>query len=276
MKSENSSSSSEGDGCASIRSLVDECVSKICTECISSVVIADPVSLQGQQEGAILVIKSNTSCNSEDDDELLPQVGDNVMVVRFEGAKQVIVKNLRGYLQTPVPWANFFPVPYYGKCACLKGRCRCIYESVEAFYERCPQIAATTCDLDQATNLDFESANPDTRRGQTVGSVFTVKQKPCYPSDIDPILLTEIGDKVEVLRHFRKDSSKVSMVKGKNLRTGGEGMMGWDVFRAVGTRMMCGCTQAKCVCVYEDFEASLEYKDRISREKLVEREGVHE
>ena len=109
-----------------------------------------------------------------------------------------------------------------------------------------------------------------------MGAVLTVKQKPCYPSDIGPILLTEVGDKIEVLRHFRKDSSKVSLVKGKNLRTGGEGLMGWQAFRAVGTRMMCGCAHAKCDCVYEDFEVSLEHKEKISLTKWVECEAVPE
>jgi hypothetical protein len=28
----------------------------------------------------------------------------------------------------------------------------------------------------------------------------------------------------------------------------------------VSTRKMCGCPQAKCGCVYEDFHASLAYK----------------
>jgi hypothetical protein len=30
-------------------------------------------------------------------------------------------------------------VPYFGKCICFKGHCRCIYESEEEFYVR--QIA---------------------------------------------------------------------------------------------------------------------------------------
>ncbi|PMD37396.1 hypothetical protein L207DRAFT_75470 [Hyaloscypha variabilis F] len=270
MKSEICSTASEGDDCPSTSSLLDECISRICTKCISSVVIADPASLQGQQEGAILVIKSNTICQSEEEDEVQPQVGDHVMVIRFEGAKQVIVRNLRGYLQTPVPWTNFFPVPYSGKCACLQGRCRCIYESEETFYERCPH------DSDKTANLDLETADPDTRRGQSVGAVLTVKHNPCYPTDIGPILQTEIGDKVLVLRHFRKDSSQLSMVKGKNLRTGGEGLIGWKAFRALGARMMCGCTRAKCNCVYDDFEASMEHKERVGRAQIGECEAVSE
>ena len=100
-----------------------------------------------------------------------------------------------------------------------------------------------------------------------MGVVLTIKQKPCYPSDIGPILLTEVGDKIEVVRHFRKDFSKDSLVKGKNLRTGGEGLLGWSAFRVVGTRMMCGCAQANCDCMYEDFDASLEYKEKISLAK---------
>ena len=110
------------------------------------------------------------------------------------------------------------------------------------------------------TNLNSESANPDTHEGQAVGAILTVKQKPWYPADIGPSLLTEVGDRIKVLQHFRKECAKVNLVKVRNLRTGGEGVIGWSAFRAVSTRKMCGCPQAKCGCVYEDFHASLAYK----------------
>jgi len=53
-----------------------------------------------------------------------------------------------------------------------------------------------------------------------------------------------------------------TLVKVKNLRTGVEGVIGWNAFRAVGARMMCGCKEAKCHCIYEDIYASLEYRER--------------
>jgi hypothetical protein len=139
MQAQNESSPSQGDDCNSISSLSDDFNPKICQKCISSVITSDPSTLEGQQEGAIMVIKSITSYSAQDEDGPQPQVGDHVMVLRFDAGKLVIVKNLRGFLASCIPWANFFPVPYFGKCICFKGHCRCIYESEEEFYVR--QIA---------------------------------------------------------------------------------------------------------------------------------------
>jgi hypothetical protein len=139
MQAENESSPSQGDDSDSASSLGSEFNPKICQKCISSVVTSDPSTLEGQQEGAIMTIKSITNCSAQDEDDLQPQVGDHVMVLRFDAGKLVIVKNLRGFLASCIPWANFFPVPYFGKCICFKGHCRCIYESEEEFYVR--QIA---------------------------------------------------------------------------------------------------------------------------------------
>jgi hypothetical protein len=108
-------------------------IPKICDKCISSLITSDPSTLEGQQEGAILVIKCITS---RDENDFQPQVGDHVQILHFNAGKLVIVKNLRGFLISCNPWANFFPIPYFGKCVCTKGQCRCIYESEEEFYVR--------------------------------------------------------------------------------------------------------------------------------------------
>ena len=139
MQAESDSRPSQGDDCDSISSIGDEYNPNICQKCISSVVTSDPSTLEGQQEGAVMVIKSMTSCSVQDENGFQPQVGDHVMVLHFDAGKLVIVKNLRGFLASCIPWANFFPVPYFGKCICFKGHCRCIYESEEEFYVR--QIA---------------------------------------------------------------------------------------------------------------------------------------
>lgn len=127
--------------------------------------------------------------------------------------------------------------------------------------DRCPHNRYH-CDNVNEADFNAESASPDTREGQSIGAILTVKQKPWYQSDMGPILLTEVGDKVKVLQHFRKDCSTTTLVKVKNLRTGVEGVIGWNAFRAVGARMMCGCKEAKCHCIYEDIYASLEYRER--------------
>ena len=92
----------------------------------------DPSTLAGQQVGAILVIKSLT----QSQDRSL-QVGDHVRLTSFDSEKVAYVESLRGGFRREVPWANFFPVPYGGKCVCAKGECRCLYESKEEFYVGC-------------------------------------------------------------------------------------------------------------------------------------------
>lgn len=109
----------------------DDIIPKICPECISTLVASDPSTLKGQQEGAILVIKSITGTG-----DFQPQVGDYVKLLRVDTEQYVTVKNLRGSNIGLIPWSNFFPVPYFGKCDCTRSRCRCIYESAEEFHVR--------------------------------------------------------------------------------------------------------------------------------------------
>jgi hypothetical protein len=118
-----------------ISDVSDGLVPKICEKCISSLVTSDPLTLEGQQERSILVIKCITS---QDEDNLEPQVGDHVQLLCFDAGKLAIMKNLRGLLTSHIPWANFFPVPYFGKCACGKGQCPCLYEGEEEFFVRYP------------------------------------------------------------------------------------------------------------------------------------------
>jgi hypothetical protein len=74
------------------------------------------------------------------------------------------------------------------------------------------------------TNLSSDSANPDTREGQAVGAILAVKQKPWYSADIGPILISEVGDKIKVLQHFRKDRSRSTLSK---LRISEREVKGW-------------------------------------------------
>jgi hypothetical protein len=128
MGCENDSIASANQDDDTISDVSDDFMSKICQKCISSAITSDPSTLEGQQEGSILVIKCITSRN---EDDLQPQVGDHVLLLHFDTGKLAIVKNLRGFLTSRIPWVNFFSVPYFGKCVCTKGHCRCLYKSEE-------------------------------------------------------------------------------------------------------------------------------------------------
>jgi hypothetical protein len=102
---------------------------------------------------------------------------------------------------------------------------------------------------DEAQRLGSQYVN---RQGQLVGAILVIMQKPCYPSNFDPVFSIEFGYRAIVRQHFSDDARKV---KVKNLRSRGQGMVAWSAFRAVNARSICGCGEGKCYSVYHDFKA---------------------
>jgi hypothetical protein len=103
-------------------------------------------------------------------------------------------------------------------------------------------------------------SDPNTADGQTVGTTLQVRHTPWYPDDFGPTLSIQPGDFVRVLDFSKENSMKL---KGKNLRTGGEGILYWNAFKNVNTREVCPCDRYTCYCKYDDFEKSIAYKKRV-------------
>lgn len=108
---------------------------------------------------------------------------------------------------------------------------------------------------DLETTDFFETDNPNTRQGQTVGAILKVKHKP-QDSDLYDKLGFEVNDFVEILS-FSKSKSMV--VEGRNLRTGARGQVHWMAFKKVNTRNICGCEKYRCYCRYVDFNKSMAF-----------------
>ncbi|KAM0186471.1 hypothetical protein ACHAPC_004552 [Botrytis cinerea] len=98
--------------------------------------IHDAATLEGQQIGAILPIrralKATAFCSP------LARVGDYVEILAYYNVSQVEVKNIRTSMSGTIDWEDLLPVPYDGKCGCLGGGCRCIYETWQAYSARRP------------------------------------------------------------------------------------------------------------------------------------------
>lgn len=46
-------------------------------------------------------------------------------------------------------------------------------------------------------------------------------------------------------------------------------MIAWDAVREVGIRSTCACVESQCHCVYEDFKASMAYKELAKKTERV-------
>ncbi|QSZ33888.1 hypothetical protein DSL72_005462 [Monilinia vaccinii-corymbosi] len=245
----------------------------------------DASTLEGQQLGAILAIKRAPRVATFP--PLLAKVGDYVEVLAYYNANQVEVKSVRTGVIGLIEWEDLLPVPYDGKCGCLNGGCRCVYETWQAYSARRPlpapqssrqipvyckqdtkgmdvpvptQMPVTPNSRLQLENIETktnpEVNDPLTIAGQTPGAILVVKHFAHYPHDFGHILETEIGDHCVYLEAWEKGWGKV---KVKNLRTGGKGFVRWEVFKPVNTRNRCPCDKGHCYCEYEDFEESRVY-----------------
>jgi hypothetical protein len=110
----------------------------------------------------------------------------------------------------------------------------------------------------------FKQDNPHSRAGQTVGAVMIVEQKPQYPKNMCETLGIEVGDHVEVLGFSKKNSA---LLRGRNLRTGGEGDLYWNAFKRVGKRQVCGCDKQACNWRYDDYAKSMTFQKSIPNGK---------
>ncbi|KAF7956696.1 hypothetical protein EAE96_004027 [Botrytis aclada] len=240
--------------------------------------VHDAATPEGQQIGAILpvrrALKATAFCSP------LAKVGDYVEILANYNVSQVEVKNLRTSMSGTIDWEDLLPVPYDGKCGCLGGECRCIYETWQVYSARRPPrlmpvyggqdmsgiyvspLQTSTypnfpsCATNSTTKPLPEVNDPLTAAGQTPGAILAVKQHAHVPHDFGPVLETEIGDRCKFLEACERGWGRV---KVKNLRTGKEGYLRWQTFKPVNPRNTCSCHNAWCYCEYEDFERSKSY-----------------
>ncbi|APA05672.1 predicted protein [Sclerotinia sclerotiorum 1980 UF-70] len=241
--------------------------------------IHDATTLEGQQISAIISVKRALKPAALS--LPLAKVGDYVEVLAHHNVNQVEVKSIRTGMTGTIDWEDLLPVPYDEKCGCLNGGCRCIYESLQAYSARRPlrsmpvygsqDMSGTYVTMpiqtpispnppfqlgNIATKTPLEVDDPLTIAGQTPGAILVVKHHAHYPDDFGPVLDMEIGDHCKYLEACERGWGKV---KVKNLRTGKEGFVRWEVFKKVGVRFRCSCGKGHCYCVYEDFEKSKVY-----------------
>ncbi|KAF7872413.1 hypothetical protein EAF04_003334 [Stromatinia cepivora] len=239
----------------------------------------DAATFEGQQIGAIISVKRTLKPTAFYPS--LAKVGDYVEVLAHYNVNQVEVKSIRTGMTGTIDWEDLLPVPYDGKCGCLNGGCRCIYESWQPYSARHPlrsmpiygsqdmsgmyvsmplQTLISPNPLFQlgnvATETHLEVSDPLTISGQTPGAILAVKHHAHYPHDFGPILEIEIGDRCRYLEACERGWGKV---KVRNLRTGKQGYLRWEVFKPVSTRNKCSCHNGYCHCEYEDFEKSRAY-----------------
>ncbi|CAD6443642.1 d6493974-10b0-4b42-89f9-26135a502656 [Sclerotinia trifoliorum] len=241
--------------------------------------IHDPATLEGQQIGAIISVKralKPTALSLP-----LAKVGDFVEVLAHQNINQVEVESIRTGMTGTIDWEDLLPVPYDGKCGCLSGGCRCIYENWQAYSARHPLRSVPVYGSQDMSGLDvtmppqtpippnarfqlgnittkthLEVNDPSTIAGQRPGAILVVKHHPHYPHDFGPILKTEIEDHCRYLEGCEGGWGKV---KVENLRTRKEGFLRWASFKPVGVRKRCSCNKGHCYCLYEDFEKSKAY-----------------
>jgi hypothetical protein len=102
--------------------------------------IEDPLTIEGQRDGAILLVKRKTNVISKakiagvDENDFLTgtdmQVGDCVEILRHSDST-CIVYNWRSGAGVEVPWNIFLPIGPLESCECLAGDCRCVYIDYE-------------------------------------------------------------------------------------------------------------------------------------------------
>lgn len=93
----------------------------------------DASTFEGQQLGAILAVKRATNLSLP-----IAKVGDYVEVLAHYNVKYVEVKSVRTGVSGTIEWEDLLPVPYDGRCGCLDGGCRCVYETWQAYSARRP------------------------------------------------------------------------------------------------------------------------------------------
>ncbi|KAI9647280.1 hypothetical protein NHQ30_003663 [Ciborinia camelliae] len=98
--------------------------------------LQDAATFQGQQLGAVLPVKRTLKVTSFCPP--LAKVGDCVEVLVHHNVNQVEVENVRTGMTGTIDWEDLLPVPYDGKCGCLSGECRCVYETWKAYSARRP------------------------------------------------------------------------------------------------------------------------------------------
>ncbi|ESZ94372.1 hypothetical protein SBOR_5236 [Sclerotinia borealis F-4128] len=244
----------------------------------------DAATFEGQQLGAILAVKR--ALRVMNFYTPLAKVGDYVEVIRHYDVNQLEVKNLRTGITGTMNWEDLLPIPYDGKCCCLDGGCRCVYETWQVYSARRPpgsqsqksvpvaggqdvsgiyvsmpiQTPAPPNTPCQSDNIGIkthpEVNDPLTIAGQTPGAILAVKHFAHNPHDFGPLLETEIGDRCRYLEACEGGWGKVRV---KNLRTGKEGFLRWETFKPVNVRNKCSCIKSYCYCEYEDFEKSRAY-----------------
>ena len=83
---------------------------------------ADPTTPEGQQVGAILVIKRTSSTGP-----VKSQIGDLVKVLSHAKTDCKVFNN-RQKITESIPWAILLPLAVGMICGCVKGQCRCVKE----------------------------------------------------------------------------------------------------------------------------------------------------
>lgn len=230
---------------------------------------ADPFTQAGKKVGAVLIVKHYTYYTENFGPRLPVIVG--VEVVSFPDGEwgKTEVKNLRTGAVGYVEWKTFYPVGPHDMCMCNYGGCMCEYENFEESLKnvKLREKAAAKSEVSTAPVMNdhqHQAADPTTPDGQRLGAVLTVKQHCWYPENFGDRLPAEIGDHIEILEFH--DWGKTS---GKNLRTGRMGNIHWKSFFKVDHYDMCTCDDyGRCLCVYKNFEMSLQYQKRREQKEL--------
>jgi hypothetical protein len=99
--------------------------------------IADPLSIEGQQKGAILQVMREAKLLGKFESYITEvfadfslggemQVGDCVEVL-YHKESACAVLNMRSDVAVQVPWKTFLPIGTREFCDCAAGNCRCVY-----------------------------------------------------------------------------------------------------------------------------------------------------
>ncbi|KAF5874483.1 uncharacterized protein Bfra_004493 [Botrytis fragariae] len=148
----------------------------------SAIQVHDAATFEGQKIGAILPIRRALKATAFSSP--LAQVGDFVEILAYYNFSQVEVKNLRTSMSGTIDWEDLLLVPYDGKCGCLVGGCRYVYETWQAYSARRPPRLMPVYggqDMSGLYGMDFKLSTEEEL--VEVDDIYTKT----YPSTVSPL-----------------------------------------------------------------------------------------